>query len=274
MTTCILVFSASIAFAAPIDPRYEYGEDPLAGMGVQTDNQSSQGSQTTGFGNPIAEDTIEGILARIMGYLKGIAGTIAVIFIIIGGIMYMISAGNKEMAERAKKTVTLALAGLAIVAAAPTFYKEIMTILGGSTSNIGGLSFQQIALNVLRLLLSIVGFLAIITMIIGSIWMFSAAGDQDRYEMGKKTVMYSLVGIIIAVGALILVNQVIELIGGHATSTPTTEWGDYGPERYGTESEGHVPESSTPTGIYDSGSGSDAPAQSVPNSVAPAPKEW
>lgn len=186
----------------------------LGGGNITGSRQDSQGGATSGFGNPIGESTIEGVLGRIMGYLKGIAGTIAVIFIIIGGIMYMLSAGNKDMAERGKKTVTLAMAGLAIVVAAPTFYREIMTILGGSTSNISGLSLQQIAMNVLRLLLSLVGFLAIISMIIGSVWMFSAAGDEDRYELGKKTVTYSIVGIIIAVASLIIVNQIKILIGG------------------------------------------------------------
>ena len=52
--------------------------------------------------NPLSFDSIEGVLGSIMGYLRGIAGTIAVIFIIIGGVMYMISGGSKEMMERGK----------------------------------------------------------------------------------------------------------------------------------------------------------------------------
>src|SRR4030042_2498317 len=71
-----------------------------ASQAQQNTSGSGGGNQASGFGNPIGESTIEGVLGRIMGYLKGIAGTIAVIFIIIGGIMYMISAGNKDMAER------------------------------------------------------------------------------------------------------------------------------------------------------------------------------
>jgi len=166
------------------------------------------------FQNPLKANTVAQVLQSIMGYLKGIAGTIAVIFIIIGGIMYMLSAGNKEMMERGKKTLLYAIAGAAIVLAAPTFLKEIMTIIGGSAPGIGGLSLQQIALNVLRLLLSIVGMLAIIGIIIGASWMLTAAGDKDRYELGKNTVTYAIVGIAIAVGALIIVQTIQSIVGG------------------------------------------------------------
>lgn len=166
------------------------------------------------FANPIAAQTVGDVLMSLMGYLKSIAGIIAVIFIIIGGIMYMISGGDKDMMERGKKTLLYAIGGAAIVVAAPTFLREILTILGGNASFIGGLSLQQIAVNVLRLLLSIIGILAIISIMIGATWMLTAAGDKDRYELGKKTVMYALIGIIIAVGSLIIVQQVSSIVGG------------------------------------------------------------
>jgi len=188
-----------------------------------TATTSTAASATTGsstssssFGNPIGSSTIEAVLSGIMSYLKGIAGTIAVIFIIIGGVMYMLSTGNKDMAERAKKTLLYAMAGLAIVIAAPTFYNEILSVLGGSSSmsSISATSLKTIASNVLTLLLSIAGFFAIIMMIIGAIQMFSAAGQEDRYELGKKTVTYSIVGIIIVTASLVIATQIKVLIGG------------------------------------------------------------
>jgi len=176
---------------------------------------------TTGssFGNPLGNtSTIEAVLGNIMSYLQKIAGAIAMIFIIIGGIMYMMSIGNKEMIERAKKTLIFAIAGLAIVVAAPLFYQEIKAILGGGSP---GSALQGILTRVLQLLLSIVGFLAIISMLIGAIWMFASCGDEERYKLGKKTVIYSIVGITIAAAALIIINQVIALVGsGTAPNSP------------------------------------------------------
>ena len=95
--------------------------------------------------------------------------------------------------------------------AAPLFYQEIKAIFESGSP---GSALQKVLDNVLKLLLSIAGFLAIISMIIGSIWMFSAAGDEERYNLGKKTAIYSIVGITVVVAALIIVKQVIALITG------------------------------------------------------------
>jgi hypothetical protein len=164
------------------------------------------------FGNPISSSTIEAVFNNISTYLKSIAGVIAVIFIVIGGIMYMLSGGSTEMAERGKKTIIYAMAGLAIVVGASTILNEIKSVLGSGSGTSGGLA--TIASNVLKLLLSIVGSLAIIAIVIGAIWMFTGAGDQDRYELGKKTVVYAIIGTAIAVGSLIIAQQVANLIGG------------------------------------------------------------
>lgn len=166
------------------------------------------------FGNPLSAGDLSGVLTNIMKYLKNIAGSIALIFIILGGIMYMVSAGNKEMMERAKKTLIYALAGFAIVVASSTFTSEIQTALGGSATSTGGATLAQIALNVVKLLLSIVGSLAIISIVLGAIWMFTAGGDKERYGLGKKTVIYSVVGVTIVLSAIIVLNQIKTLVGG------------------------------------------------------------
>jgi type IV secretory pathway VirB2 component (pilin) len=182
----------------------------LVGVGSFALAQSGTTS-SSGFGNPIGPTTIEGVLGNIMSYLQGIAGAIAVIFIIIGGIMYMVSGGSKEGTERAKKTLIFAIVGLAIVLAAPLFYQEIKAVLSGGSP---GSALKDILLRVLQLLLSIVGFLAIISMVIGAIWMFTAVGDEERYELGKKMAGYSILGLVIALSSLIIANQVTTLVGG------------------------------------------------------------
>jgi len=155
------------------------------------------------------------LLSNTQGYLNAVAGTIAVVFIIIGAAMYMMSMGGKDTAERAKKTIMYAVGGLAIVVAAPVFWKEISNVLGGNPSGIATTSSAvRIAMNVLGLLLSIAGSLAIIGLIVGGIWMFSAAGDEGRLKSGKAAVKYSLLGIVIAVGALVIAQQIVQLMGG------------------------------------------------------------
>ena len=105
-------------------------------------------------------------------------------------------------------------AGFAIVVASSTFTSEIQNALGGGATSTGGATLAQIALKVVNLLLSIVGSLAIISIVIGAIWMFTAGGDKERYELGKKTVIYSIVGVTIVLSAIIVLNQIKALVGG------------------------------------------------------------
>ncbi|MFA5872311.1 MAG: pilin [Parcubacteria group bacterium] len=188
----------------------EGGLNPATGSGSATGG----GNLSVDFTNPIGWNSIEQVMNSLAGYLKGIAGTIAVIFIIIGGVMYMFAGANKDMAEKGKHTLTYAIAGLAIVIAAPTFLREIKTILGGDTSGIGGLSLLEIAGNVLRLLLSIVGMLAIIMMVIGGLWMFSATGNEKQFETGRNIVTYAIIGIAISIGSLVIAQQVARIVAG------------------------------------------------------------
>jgi|GEM_PF-2695101 len=61
---------------------------------------------------------IVGFLLYLASNLIGIAGFIAIIYIIIGGITLTLSGGNEEKAQQGKKTLTYAIAGfiLAVVA--------------------------------------------------------------------------------------------------------------------------------------------------------------
>jgi len=174
------------------------------------------------FPNPLGFTTVSALLSSVLTNLMGILAIISLVFIIIGGIMYMVSAGNETMVTRAKKTWTGAVIGLAIAMAAPTFLKTIQTILGGN-SNTGGsadswvsnaLSLRDIAVNVLDLLLSIIGIIAMISMIIGGIMYLTAAGDERRIDKGKEIFKYSIIGIIVALSAVVVINEVNALLGG------------------------------------------------------------
>lgn len=168
------------------------------------------------FPNPLKFDNIAQVVDALLTNLRGILGTIAVIMIIIGGAMYMMSAGDEKRMETAKKIITGAVIGLAIVLAAPTFLKEIMTILGGEPTTPGEVaaapSLLEIARNVLRFLLSIVGILGIISLIIGGVFYLTAYGDEDRIDMAKRIITASIIGIVIVFAALVIVNQVASLI--------------------------------------------------------------
>lgn len=166
------------------------------------------------FFNPLKFGTVEGVLTAVLGQLRNIIVILAIIFIIIGALMYITSTGNESRMTLAKSAILAAMIGLALAIAAPSFLKELAAILGwqnvidASNSVQGAQSFTEIAGKVLNFLLSVVGVIAIITLIFGGFTYLTAAGDEGRAETGKKIVTYAVIAIAVALSALVLVTQV------------------------------------------------------------------
>ena len=58
---------------------------------------------------------ISSIVDKVLGYLFPLAGLIAVIFIIQGGYMWIISAGDPARVKQAQGTLTWAVIGLIVI---------------------------------------------------------------------------------------------------------------------------------------------------------------
>jgi len=61
---------------------------------------------------------IIGFLLYLASQIIGIAGFLAIIYIMIGGITLVLSGGNEEQAQKGKKTLTYAIAGFILAVAA------------------------------------------------------------------------------------------------------------------------------------------------------------
>lgn len=173
---------------------------------------------TLNFANPFRVDNITDFVGSVLTSLTVVIALIAIVMIVVGGIMYMASGGNDKTMERAKMVITAALVGLSISLAAPTFLKEIIKIFQGNPMNPGdvitrALTIQQILVRVLDFLLAIVGIVAIISLVIGGGMYLTAYGDEDRAKKGKQIATYAIIGIIISLGALVIVKQVAGFFG-------------------------------------------------------------
>lgn len=164
------------------------------------------------FFNPLKFSTVDGVLTSVLESLQGIIVVLAIIFIIIGALIYITSAGNDGRMTLAKGAIMAALIGLALAIAAPSFLKEIGSILGWTDVNnatvASAQTFTQIASKVLSFLLSIAGIIAIIMLVFGGFTYLTSAGDEGRAETGKKIALYAVIGIALALAALVLVTQV------------------------------------------------------------------
>lgn len=87
--------------------------DPNTNTG---DPNTNTGAPTTqSLPNPLGETNINIILGRIVKYIIGISGSVALVVFIIGGAMWMISAGRPDYVKKGRAAMISAIIGLAII---------------------------------------------------------------------------------------------------------------------------------------------------------------
>lgn len=185
------------------------------GGAISTGNTTEGAAGTAGpteFTNPLRFSTVEGFLGGILSAVQKIIVSLALVFIVIGAVIYITAGANPDNAENGKKAIVAALIGLAIGVAAPSLLKEIGNTIGWggvNSSAVGGaLGLSDIAVRVLNFLLGILGILSLIMLVIGAIMYLTSAGDEDRIDKGKDIFKYSLYGVIIAMASMVLVRQI------------------------------------------------------------------
>ncbi len=65
----------------------------------------------------------------------------------------------------------------------------------------------DILLNILYFLLSIVGIVAIIGLVVAGGFYLTAGGNEQRITLAKRASLASVIGVIVALGALVIVSQ-------------------------------------------------------------------
>ncbi len=72
-----------------------------------------------------------------------------------------------------------------------------------------GTTVFDILKNVINLLLVVSGFVAVLMIIIGGITYTTSAGDANQTKRGKDTVIYAVIGLIVAIMSFAIVNFVL-----------------------------------------------------------------
>lgn len=155
-------------------------------------------------GNTIRECILYGI-----SQLQWIVVGVAVVVIIIAGIIYLFSGANADLAEKAKLTLLGAVLGFTIVIGAQILINEVGRALGWKgVQDQSGEGAHGIIARTITFLFSILGAIGLGGILIGAGFYLTAAGDEERMKTGRKIVIYSVIGLVIALCATIIVRQV------------------------------------------------------------------
>ena len=75
---------------------------------------------------------VQNFIRSIIQIIAGLAGLIATGFFVVGGFTYITSSGNPEHLDRAKRTITWSVIGLAITVAAFVISNIVVTLANGA----------------------------------------------------------------------------------------------------------------------------------------------
>lgn len=103
------------------------------------------------------------------------------------------------------------LIGVAVLAPAATYASTASEIekgviaVGGANETPIDVRFQSIV----NIMLYVLGALAVIMIVVGGIRYVTSTGDASRVKAAKDTVMYAVIGLVVAILAYAIVNFVV-----------------------------------------------------------------
>lgn len=82
------------------------------------------------FGNTaITADDIPRTIAQVIEILLGIAGAVAVLFVLFGGFQYMTAGGSDDQVKKGKATIFNALIGIVLIVLAYAIVNVVVTLV-------------------------------------------------------------------------------------------------------------------------------------------------
>lgn len=123
-------------------------------------------------------------------------------FIIYGGYLYIFSGGDTGKVASGKKTLTNAFIGLGITLLANVILSSIRIAIIGNKGMLNcaeASCVEDTALvgNLLGWVLGITGVVAFAFVVIGGIGYITSAGDPNKVQKSRKTLIYALIGLAI-----------------------------------------------------------------------------
>jgi hypothetical protein len=102
----------------------------------------------------------------------------------------------------------LALSSVSYAANTNEVQKGVNQIGGNEAGNTAG-DFTELIKKIINILLFLVGAIAVIMIIIGGLRYVISGGDQGQITGAKNTILYAVIGLVVAVLAYAIVNWVL-----------------------------------------------------------------
>lgn len=144
---------------------------------------------------------VEPSLTDTIGFVMLIIGLISVLMIVLQGMRYALSRGNAEKTAAARNGIIYSLVGAVVALSSWSFVQFVLgrLILSGDTA--GGAGISNLMGSVIGILVFIVGVISVIMVIVGGYQYIFSGGDAQKASSARGTIIYSLIGVTLAIVA-------------------------------------------------------------------------
>lgn len=111
-----------------------------------------------------------------------------------------------------------AAVGNVLPVAADTSYANMRNLINNTSSRAGvpSSSLNEFIGTIINVVLAVVGLVAVFMIILGGFTYMTSQGDAAKVKRGKDTLLYGIIGLIIALVAFAVVNFVLDNVFGQA----------------------------------------------------------
>ncbi len=170
-------------------------------------------------------DDVVRILVQFIRFGMLFAAAVAVLFIVVNGYQYILSAGNPEKVEKAKQGLTWSITGFILTVSSYAIVLLLQQRLNSRTSvadapGIGGAiqsapgSASGILARLFEIFLAFGGAAAVLFLILGGYRYVTSQGNQDQVEAARKTILYSVIGLAVVFLSYVIVVTTIQATRG------------------------------------------------------------
>lgn len=143
-------------------------------------------------------------------------------------------------------------ATLGLVYTQNAFANGLSNVQSGVTkteTEAGGLTMQQVINTVIGTMLFIVGLLAVIMLIYGGIRYVTSHGDKAQVTAAKETIMYAVVGLVVAIAAFAVIHWITNDVfkGGASSGSSSSESSSSTDSKGGKKTTPSDPDTPSPT---------------------------
>lgn len=153
------------------------------------------------------------ITGKLLPFIFGLLGALSVLYIIIGGMRFVLSGGSPDAVNRARNTILYALIGLVVSLLSFTIVNFVLSAVNPPETGTNPLFGPSGLLTQLaQWMVYAISIISVVMIIYGAFRYVISGGDSSATKSARDTILYAVVGLIVAISSQAIVTFVLKAI--------------------------------------------------------------